>query len=147
MTTWVPDVLGDGYEQTTIPLGDDPDGEGQVEATLVRYQPPGSANFERAVIYVHGFTDYFFQRHIAEHFAAKGYAFYALDLRKCGRSRREGQTAHFVTDLAFYDAELNEALSLVRTERENAPVLLMAHSTGGLILPLWLNRLLSLIHI
>ncbi|GHP15790.1 hypothetical protein RN2511_005260 [Rhodococcus sp. NKCM2511] len=141
MTTWVPDVLGDGYEQTTIPLGDDPDGEGQVEATLVRYQPPGVANFDRAVIYVHGFTDYFFQRHIAEHLAAKGYAFYALDLRKCGRSRREGQTAHFVTDLAMYDAELNEALSLVRAERADAPVLLMAHSTGGLVLPLWLNRL------
>ena len=47
MTTWVPDVLGDGYEQTTIPLGNDPDGEGQVEATLVRYQPSGAANFER----------------------------------------------------------------------------------------------------
>ncbi|QCB50856.1 alpha/beta hydrolase [Rhodococcus sp. PAMC28707] len=141
MTTWVPDVLGDGYEQTTIPLGADPDGEGQVEATLVRYQPADTPSFDRAVIYVHGFTDYFFQQHLAEHFAAKGYAFYALDLRKCGRSLRAGQTPHFVTDLAFYDDELNEALSLVRREPSGKSVLLLAHSTGGLILPLWLDRL------
>lgn len=147
MTTWVPDVLGDGYEQSTIPLGDDPDDEGQVYATLVRYQPSGAdsadraVTADRAVIYVHGFTDYFFQRHIAEHFAALGYAFYALDLRKCGRSRRDGQTAHFVTDLALYDADLNEALSIVRAERPEAKVLMMGHSTGGLIVPLWLDRL------
>lgn len=146
MTTWVPDVLGDGYEQTTIALGVDPDGEGQVEATLVRYQPPFSQPHvsppaKRAVIYVHGFTDYFFQQHMAEHFASKGFVFYALDLRKCGRSLREGQTPHFVTDLAFYDAELNEALSLVREETGGGSVVLTAHSTGGLILPLWLDRL------
>ncbi|KZF05892.1 MAG: alpha/beta hydrolase [Rhodococcus sp. (in: high G+C Gram-positive bacteria)] len=140
MTTWVPDVLGDGYEQTTIDLGEDPDGEGQVEATLVRYQPVESVSTGRAVIYVHGFTDYFFQQHLAEHFAADGFAFYALDLRKCGRSLREGQTPHFVTDLAFYDEELNRALALVR-EATDGSVVLLAHSTGGLILPLWLDRL------
>lgn len=140
MTTWAPDVLGDGYQQLTLPLGADPDGEGEVLATLVRYQPtpaPGT----RAVLYVHGFTDYFFQRHVAEHFAAKGYAFFALDLRKCGRSRLPGQTPHFVTDLKLYDAELDEALRQVREEVGGGQVLLVAHSTGGLILPLWLDRL------
>ena len=81
MTTWVPDVLGDGYQQLTIPLGTDPDGEGEVDATLVRYQPQKEAvKTRRAVLYVHGFTDYFFQKHLAEHFAEQGYAFFALDL-------------------------------------------------------------------
>ncbi|WP_305094704.1 alpha/beta hydrolase [Prescottella sp. R16] len=139
MTTWAPDILGDGYQQLTIPLGADPDGEGHVEATLVRHRPEEPAP-SRAVLYVHGFTDYFFQRHVAEHFTARGYAFYALDLRKCGRSLRPGQTPHYVSDLALYDAELNEALQLVRDE-VGGPVLLTAHSTGGLILPLWLDRL------
>ena len=65
MTTWVPDVLGDGYQQLTIPLGTDPDGEGEVDATLVRYQPQKEAvKTHRAVLYVHGFTDYFFQKHL-----------------------------------------------------------------------------------
>ncbi|MGU3433474.1 alpha/beta hydrolase [Actinomycetes bacterium M1A6_2h] len=140
MTTWAPDVLGDGYEQLTIPLGPDPDGEGEAEATLVRYRPTETPA-GKAVLYVHGFTDYFFQTHLAEHWAARGYRFYALDLRKCGRSLRAGQTPHFITDLAFYDAELSRALDIVRDETDGSDVLLMAHSTGGLVLPLWLDRL------
>lgn len=139
MVTWVPDVLGDGYEQHTIPLGSDPDGEGTIEATLVRHTPP--ADVEAAVLYVHGFSDYFFQAEMAEFFTERGFAFYALDLRKCGRSRRPGQTGHYVSDLALYDQELDESLRIIRSETGNKPVLLSAHSTGGLILPLWLDRL------
>lgn len=138
-TAWRPDVLGAGYEQRTIDLGEDPDGEGTVVATLVRHLPD-TAPTTTAVLYVHGYTDYFFQRHVAEHFADRGHHFYALDLRKCGRSRREGQTPHYVTDLALYDEELSEALRVVRAET-GQDVLLVAHSTGGLIVPLWLDRL------
>ena len=58
------------------------------------------------MLYVHGFTDYFFQTELADFLAARGLPFYALDLRKCGRARRPGQTAHYVSDLALYDAEL-----------------------------------------
>ena len=139
MTDWNPDELGAGYEQHTIPLGADPDGEGQVEATLVRRTPGES--YDAAVLYVHGFSDYFFQRELAEFFAERGFAFYALDLRKCGRSRREGQTGHYVSDLAFYDAELDQSLAIIREETGGKPVVVSAHSTGGLIVPLWLNRL------
>jgi alpha-beta hydrolase superfamily lysophospholipase len=139
MTEWIPDELGEGYEQHTIVLGPDPDGEGEVEATLVRRVP--AETYEAAVLYVHGFSDYFFQRELAEFFAERGFAFYALDLRKCGRSRREGQTGHYVSDLALYDTELEESLAIIRAETGDKPVVLSAHSTGGLILPLWLNRL------
>ncbi|NLG56226.1 MAG: alpha/beta hydrolase [Rhodococcus sp.] len=140
MSKWEPDVLGDGYEQLTIPLGSDPDGEGDVVATLVRYQPKSAAaSAGRAVLYVHGFTDYFFHRHVAEHFAAQGYAFYALDLRKCGRSRREGQTPHYVSELALYDTDLDSAVEIIRDETAGE-LLVTAHSTGGLIVPLWLDR-------
>ncbi len=136
---WVEDELGEPYEQLTIPLGADPDGEGTVEATLVRRTPP--AQVLGAVIYVHGFTDYFFQTELADFFTERGFAFYALDLRKCGRSRRDGQTAHYVSDLSLYDAELDRALAIVKDETGDKPVVLSAHSTGGLILPLWLDRM------
>lgn len=146
MTTWRADVLGDSFEQHTIELGTDPDGEGEIVATLVRYRPPAGIvpAPHSAALYVHGYSDYFFQRHLAMAFAARGYAFYALDLRKCGRSQREGLTPHFVTDLAFYDEELNEALHIIRRDAPGdagARVVASAHSTGGLILPLWLHRL------
>ncbi len=138
---WQPDVLGPEYQQRTIPLGPDPDGEGEAVATLVRYTPRQPVETETAaVLYLHGFTDYFFQQHLAEHFAARGHRFYALDLRKCGRSRRPGQTPHYISDLALYDAELNAALDIVRKET-GGEVLVVAHSTGGLVAALWLDRL------
>lgn len=148
---WQPDHLLDRYEVRTIPLGPDPDGEDPVTATLVRKAGPepsragaGSAasgpNRAGAVIYVHGFTDYFFHEPLADFFHQRGYAFYALDLRKCGRSLGPQHTPHYTTDLRQYDEELGKALDIVVAET-GARVLVAAHSTGGIITPLWLDRL------
>ncbi len=141
MTGWVPDVLP-GYWQYTIPLGTDPAGEGDIVATLIRRGETTGA--EHAVLAVHGYTDYFFHTALADHFADRGFAFYALDLHKCGRSRRDGQTPHFVTNLAHYDTELDHALSAIGAQaRPGHPVkvLVYGHSAGGLIVSLWLDRL------
>jgi alpha-beta hydrolase superfamily lysophospholipase len=127
-----------GYWQRTLPLGPDPHGEGDLVATLVRR---GEARRVRhAVVALHGYTDYFFNTELADHFAARGFAFYALDLHKCGRSRQEGQTPHFTTDLANYDAELARALAIVAEDTGGARVCLYGHSAGGLVATLWLDR-------
>ncbi|MFY1621350.1 alpha/beta hydrolase [Micromonospora sp. WMMD736] len=139
MTSWEPDVLP-GYWQHTIGLGSDPDGEGELVATLVRRGHP-KPTAGHAVLLVHGFTDYFFHTEVAERLVARGFAFYALDLHKCGRSWRTGQTPHFTTDLTRYDTELNEALRLLAAEAAQAKVLVIGHSAGGLIVSLWLDRL------
>jgi alpha-beta hydrolase superfamily lysophospholipase len=138
----VPDVLP-GYWQRTIPLGPDHAGEGEIVATLIRRGEPTGAD-HHAVLAVHGYTDYFFNTALADHFADRGFAFYALDLQKCGRSRRAGQTPHFITDLAHYDAELENALAAIREQApagRPAKVLVYGHSSGGLIVSLWLDRL------
>ena len=142
MTGWVPDVLP-GYWQRTIALGADPVGEGEIVATLIRRGEPAhdAPGAEHAVLAVHGLSDYFFNTAMADHFAARGFACYALDLQKCGRSRREGQTPHFISDLAHYDAELERALAIIRDETGLAKVLVNGHSAGGLIVSLWLDRL------
>jgi alpha-beta hydrolase superfamily lysophospholipase len=137
---WKPDILGDGYTQTVLDLGADPDGEGQVDAVLVRREPRDGEVAQGAVLYVHGFTDYFFQTALADFFAQRGLAFYALDHRKSGRARRPGHTAHYVSDLALYDDELERALAIIADAHPGLPVVLAAHSTGGLIVPLWLDR-------
>jgi len=139
---WKPDILGAGYSQLVLDLGSDPDGEGAIEAVLVRRdQAPGEAETDKGVVlYVHGFTDYFFQTALADFFAQRGLRFYALDLRKCGRARKAGQTPHYVSDLALYDDELDRAVAIVAEAHPGAPVILAAHSTGGLIVPLWLDR-------
>lgn len=128
-----------GYWQQTFALGTDPDGEGELVATLVRRGSP-DPEADRAVLLVHGFTDYFFNTELADHLAERGFLVYALDLHKCGRSHRDGQTPHFTTDLARYDVELERAIDVIAAECD-ARVLVYGHSAGGLVVSLWLDRL------
>lgn len=126
------DVLGPAYDARTLHLH--PDEEGPVVATLVRRVPEEPSR--RAVLYVHGFVDYFFQTHVAEAWHGQGYHFYALDLRKYGRSLRPHQTPNFATDLREYFEELDLAAQLIRADGYDELVLL-GHSTGGLVASLW----------
>ncbi|KQB85350.1 alpha/beta hydrolase [Corynebacterium oculi] len=80
-----------------------------------------------------------FQRHVAEQFREQGYPFYALDLRKCGRSHRQGQHWHYTSDLRHYYPELT-AVARWLGERHGG-VVPLAHSTGGLVTVLWLDHL------
>ena len=127
-----PDVLGEGYEQLKLSFPDDY--EGAVCATLVRKK--ASQNTQKAVLYIHGFIDYFFQTEMAEQFNQHGYDFYALDLRKYGRSHLSHQKYYNVRDLSEYDAEITQALEIIGNEGHTA-VLLAGHSTGGLITTLY----------
>lgn len=151
---WQPDVLGEPFDQLTLPLA--PDAEGEVVATLVRYAPsPGFADLltdahvrrpvaaDTDVLYVHGWSDYFFQKELAVFWHDQGARFYALDLRKYGRSLRPGQTPGFVDDLATYDEDLDAALTAIGHavgQKSKRRLVLMGHSTGGLTLSLWAHR-------
>jgi alpha-beta hydrolase superfamily lysophospholipase len=127
------DVLGEPYTAETIPLADDD--EGAVHATLVRRN--AAATTRRAVLHVHGFADYFFQTGYAEWWTDRGYDFYALDLRKYGRSIAPHHTPNFVTDLHDYFEEIDEAWSRITERDGHDHVVVCGHSTGGLVLPLW----------
>lgn len=151
---WRPDVLGPGFECHEIDLGSDE--EGPLVATLVRSLPAERRLFERLtsrprplegvdVLYVHGWSDYFFQRSLARFWTDRGARFFALDLRKYGRSLRDGQTAGYIENLTDYDLEIDQALAIIgaepagsaRPKRGRRRLLLLGHSTGGLVLSLW----------
>ncbi|QCO98701.1 alpha/beta hydrolase [Arthrobacter sp. 24S4-2] len=172
---WQADLLGDGFEHLELPLADDD--EGGVCATLVRHVPagppgppallsalrknvfkplpwPGSearthhgAVRPGVVLYIHGWADYFLQSELAKYVGSHGLRFYALDLRKFGRSLRTWQTPGYATDLAVYDEDIAAALAAIkadvaaRTGQPAEPVVhMLAHSLGGLIGALWANR-------
>jgi len=138
---WETDVLGPDYQALTLDLGTDD--EGAVVATVVRYRPPApeSVRPARAVLYVHGWSDYFFQTELAEFWHGQGIAFYALDLRKYGRSLRPYQTPGYVASLTEYDGDLEAALGVIRAELGlRVRILFMGHSTGGLTGVLWAQR-------
>ena len=134
---WTDYVLS-GYRQSTLALGAYPDGEGELFATLVRRAD--STPSTSVVLAVHGYTDYFFNTDLADFFAERGWRFYGLDLDRCGRSWRAGQTPHFTTDLARYDREVERAMAVIAAENPASRVLMYGHSTGGLVMSLWLNR-------
>lgn len=147
MAQWREDVLGTGFECTDLELGTDD--EGPIVATLVRSAPAHRPWFERMfhgkrlldgvdVLYVHGWSDYFFQRDLAAFWTTRGARFFALDLRKYGRSLREGQTPGYIENLDDYHLEVDAALEVMgEGEPEPRPLILFGHSTGGLVLSLW----------
>ena len=139
---WQPDCVMDGYQQATIHLGHDD--EGDIVATFVRRDPsklPMSARWRRqrfalrghrlAVMYVHGWNDYFYRRHESEFWESLGIPFYAVDLRKFGRSLRDGQTPGYIEDLHDYAAELNAGLALAGIARQpHVPYTVDARGSG-----------------
>ena len=136
----MPDAELPGYEQLVIPLPDAPvyalEPESSLVATLVRRNPPTGT---RAVLYIHGWNDYFFQTHLGDAMAGWGYDFYALDLRRYGRSLRPKQLAGYVSKLEDYFVELDAAVAVLRDEGHR-DIVLMGHSTGGLVLSLYANE-------
>lgn len=125
-------MVADMYEITTLPMP--PDFEGEVVATLVAR----SVGSRSAVLYLHGFTDYFFQDHLAEHYVNQGIDFYALDLRKYGRSLLPHQTRGLIRSVTDYFPEIDEAVRIIRQDHDELTI--NAHSTGGLIAALWADR-------
>lgn len=145
---WKPDPALPDFEITTLGLPADDDGP--LVATLVRRAgahtaAPVSATVaaeqpRRAVLYLHGFIDYFFHAHVAEAFAARGWELYALELRRYGRSLRGGNRPNYCTDLAEYDLEITAAIDILRDDEGYAQVVLLGHSTGGLIASLYAHQ-------
>jgi alpha-beta hydrolase superfamily lysophospholipase len=116
------------------PLELTPDYEGRVVATIL--SKSASQPSKRAVLYVHGFVDYFFQDHMADRFTRSGYSFYALELRKYGRSLLPHQHPNYCRDVREYFEEIDRAVEKI-AEDGNTKLLLMGHSTGGLITSLY----------
>ena len=64
-----------------------------------------------------------------------------MDLRKYGRSLREGQTFGYIRDFDEYDDELHICRDLIYRELgPKIPLVLYGHSTGGLACALWADR-------
>ncbi|SDS49764.1 Lysophospholipase, alpha-beta hydrolase superfamily [Paraoerskovia marina] len=123
---WAPDApLGGTFESAPI-----------ASATLVR--PRRTPSDPRGVVvHLHGYNDYFFQAHLAEAFTRAGFVFYAVDARRAGRSLRPGEVPHYQSDLHEQATDLSTAVALARAAHPGLPLIVHAHSTGGLVAALW----------
>ena len=134
---WGLDILGDPFGAITLEM--EPAYDGDVYVTLVKRIVPIDSQPKRAILYVHGFGDYFFQTEMAERFNQEGYEFYAVDLRRYGRSHRPYQILANTRDLSEYDADLDRALEIMRMEGMEW-IAIVGHSTGGLTASLYAQR-------
>ena len=107
-----------------------PDYDGPVTATLVR-KASLTSRPKGAILYIHGFIDYFFQRHVADWFYGDDYNFYGLDLRKYGRSLGKAKHPNICLDFHEYFEEITAAIDIIVGEGHRS-VTLIAHSTGAL---------------
>ncbi len=127
LAQWKPDVLGEGFEQLIIEMPDDY--EGKVNCALVRSLSEQPTT--KAVLYIHGFNDYFFQAEQAQEYNNHGYDFFAVDLRKYGRAYLPHQKRGNIRSLDEYYADIDTCLSIIK--KDYPEIILAAHSTGGLI--------------
>ncbi|MFE4195096.1 alpha/beta hydrolase [Paenarthrobacter sp. NPDC056912] len=147
---WSADILGTDFQSCGI---DAAGSDGVVrQATLIRHRtardqgtdaPPTPTERNGAVLFLHGWSDYFFNAELATFWTGLGYDFYALDMHNHGRSLQSGTPGGYVANLADYDAEINRALEVIHHDRAAPPAVtmtLMGHSTGGLVAALWAAR-------
>jgi len=111
------------------------DYEGKVIATLISSKQ--NQGNRKSVFYIHGFVDYFFHPHLAEEFHANGFDFYAIDLRKYGRSILPHQHKNYCQNIEEYFEEISISLQMIA--EKNSEIYLIGHSTGGLIVSNYMN--------
>lgn len=113
-----------------------------IAVTLVRRlcAAERGAGAKAAVLYIHGFVDYFFQTELADFYNARGLDFYALDLRRHGRSLRPGQLPNFTLDVDEYLQDIDLAITTLRKTERVDWLMLNGHSTGGLVAALYAHR-------
>jgi alpha-beta hydrolase superfamily lysophospholipase len=132
---WQQDVL-EGYQAATLPPpASGKRNKGVVRTLVRRVKQPEQP---RAVfLHVHGRNDYFFQTHVADAVASEGLAFYAVDLRRAGRSLQSGEIAHHFTHISELGEDIGAAVDAVVADAGDLPVIVHAHSTGGLGAAIW----------
>lgn len=124
----------ENYRFFTIQQADDY--EGKVVSTFIAHKSNKERN--KAVLYLHGYNDYFFQYQMGDSVIAHGMDFYAVELRKYGRSKLENQTWFELKDLSEYYADIDSAIARIKAAGTE-DIYFLAHSTGGLIASLYLN--------
>jgi alpha-beta hydrolase superfamily lysophospholipase len=144
MADWSADFLGAGFEQRELSARSMPAG------TLVRFVPTpqesadssderGPADSNIALLYVPGWSDYYFNTELADFVSARGWRFYALDLPEHGRSLRPGGRPGYIPSAEHYLESIDAALDALAADG-TGQIVLMGHSTGGLAAALEAQR-------
>lgn len=121
------------YSSETLGLKNDY--EGKVTAVLTSAN--SNIGKRKSVLYLHGFVDYFFHPHLGEQFNQHNFDFFALDMRKHGRSLLPHQHPNYCKSITEYFEEIS--LAIRKIKNDSTSIFLLAHSTGGLTASNYMN--------
>ena len=135
----VEDLLGANFRARTFSFAGNKstNASNQVHTTLVNHI--GRPRTTKAILYIHGYTDYFFQAGLAEFFIKLGYRFYAVDMQNYGRSIRPFALPTSCESISQYSQDLDIALSTMKQDGVEK-VVILAHSTGALAVSTYLTQ-------
>lgn len=134
---WQRDILGGEYKMRYVDQGEDYDGK--VRSTIITLPIHNCCDSTTGVLYVHGYNDYFLQKAMGERFADSCYRFFAVDLRRYGRSLLSGQRKFDIHDMSEYFPDIDSAIAEMKRDGVKN-IILMGHSTGGLTTSLYMNN-------
>lgn len=134
-TDWQNDILGDDFEMKQVVHKED---KHNVISSIIRLKTNISRKY--GILYIHGYNDYFYQHEMAHKFDSYGFSFYAIDLRKYGRSLKENDTPFEIKHIEDYFPDINAASTQMKHDGIEK-IILMGHSTGGLIACSYLNNI------
>lgn len=93
---------------------------------------------DKAVLYIHGFSDFFYNEELATKYWENDFAFYALDLREHGRSIRDDGKRFYIERVEDYFKEIDVAIyKMLATHNK---VILQGFSMGGLVTSLYMKK-------
>ncbi|SEA25546.1 Lysophospholipase, alpha-beta hydrolase superfamily [Bowdeniella nasicola] len=130
----VPDIL-DGYISRQFRVTEAPSMPRATTATLVHHAEL-LPDAQRAILYLPGYSDYFFQTEHATAWRKRGFEFFALDMRAQGRNllpgprSEEGPLPEYLPDLRIRHEDIALAMRALRERYDQIAIL--GHSTGGL---------------
>lgn len=107
------------------------------EATLIYKIVP---NASKAVLYIHGFNDYFFNEEFAQKFIENGYSFFAIDLHHYGRNLTLDSQPYYFQDIREFDDEITLAINHIKNDFDVSNLTLYGYSQGGLIASLYAHH-------
>jgi hypothetical protein len=94
-----------------------------------------------AVLYIPTFSDYFWNDEIMELFKDEDYQFYALEMRRYGRSLHldQGHHPNLCFEVCEYYEEIGRAIHIMRIFDGMEKVLLFGHGSGAIIAANYIN--------
>lgn len=138
---WSQDVLGAEFSVTHAEV---PGSGLHKTISVVRHNLKPESTPRGAVLYVHGWSDYFANPEIASAATEAGFYFYALDLHGYGRNLTDqilatGEVPGTTSDLRNYTPDFLTAREIIANdirEKYANRLVVIAHSTGGLTMSL-----------